>query len=46
MEVLKENKENIKTLVQNIGDKGDYELDSVLENLKQVFEQIYQNFAE
>lgn len=46
MEVLKENKENIKTLVQNIGDKGDYELDSVLENLKQVFEQIYENFAE
>lgn len=43
---LRNNKENIKALVKNIEERGDYDLDQVLENLKQVFEQIYQNFAE
>ena len=46
MEELKENKENIKTVVQNIGEKGDFELDTVLDSLKQVFEQIYHNFSD
>lgn len=38
MEILKNTKDNIKTLVKNIEERADYDLDQVLGNLKNVFE--------
>ncbi len=44
MEIFKTNKENYKTIVNEIQNKGTVDSEKILDNLHNTFEQIYQNF--
>ena len=44
IENLKKNKQNYKTVINDLNNKGSNEYEKVLENLENVFKQIFSNF--